>query len=684
MNITDLKEYFNLYVSNYQPYKDYPEYQAIVDTLINHYFNASYNIINAPFKQAFEEQIIPVEFYDNLLLSAGYPKKIISIFTDKDKLILLQSFMDYNRYKGTIEQVRKVGENFSESVAIYELYIDFREIEILYYNAYLIANSNYVILENEKIYTKLEIYDVFTVNSIEYIVLEKLESNGEYKLKLDKPYENSNVILKNFKIKRWVFIPDPIYKSSDVSLKEEFFDYVKIYLQTKRYFISVDQLMTEYRNERVVLPIKSNLLFLDYHRYRDVNLFHNLLAAIFLKEYYNNRLVIYFKDGEYSITLGRLYKLWYYVLMKFYNYDFVDDSPTNVVMIYKNNANFDYTISDIPSLVSEYEEITNNGTTDDYSQFYHSRITSKLKINDHVPRNISLLEYEFILENEVGVDLISYINNRILNSSSELREYEYNFILDEIYNSILTWVLATDLNDNISNNYKYLINNMSFISYPIEMSPTYNLVLFFKPYHVELITELNEYLKVRDIATSAIINDRRQNIYLSFLRASSLTVSDLIFNTIIYNTQHNGRNSSALITHGRKYLISQLVNELYKIQSELYYIEIIYSKELISQADSFKFHFDSVLLYKNLVFVISNAFIEIFLTPLERLHIEYDFKNMNLICFNETINQPYTTFSMSSADIDFDTSANIYDLFNLNYLFQNNSNLVISHDYYLI
>ena len=77
MNKEDIKEYFEMFVLNYQPYKDIPEYQAIVKTLIDFYFDHSYNHINLPFKQAFEQQFIPIEFYNNLLLSIGFLKILL-------------------------------------------------------------------------------------------------------------------------------------------------------------------------------------------------------------------------------------------------------------------------------------------------------------------------------------------------------------------------------------------------------------------------------------------------------------------------------------------------------------------------------------------------------------------------------------------------------------------------------
>lgn len=630
MNKEDIKNYFDLHVLGYQPYRDIPEYQAIVRTLIDFYFDHSYNAINLPFKTAFEEQIIPVEFYNNLLLSIGFPKYIISNLTNKDKKILLHSFMDYNRYKGTIEQLRLVGTKFSEDVGIYELFIDLREIEINYYYIYTFNDMDYFDLESIHLYDKLEINDIFTINGVEYSINDKiLTSTGIYRIYIDRTYVGDNLSIRNFKIKRWVFLPEAIFMAPGMTAPPDYFNYESVYRGTKRYFVSAEYLTAQYRADNLVLPIKSNLLFLDYKKYREVNTFNNLLAAIFLKSFYDERLIIHFTDGDYSITLGKLYKLWYYILMKFYNYDFVDESPINIVSLNITNSNFTYTVEDIDKLIEQYKNVSeydieknNHISTAEYSKFYYETVSSKLIMETDIKNNLSLDEYRIILENEVGINLISYIETRIENCGSELKDYEYNAILDEIYTSLITWSIQSVINSrkpetNISKYIEYFIKNLSFISYPIAMSPTYNLIMFLKPYHVELIKELNEYLKIKDMGNSAIVDASYiKNIIISYLRASTLAISENIMHTITYNniTPENKNNMGAeslTVTHGRIYDLNYLINMFNKVSADLYQFIVEYIEEIIAEPNSVHVIFNLYPIIKDLVFAISNGYYNI-------------------------------------------------------------------------
>ena len=720
MNKEDIKAYFDLYVLNYQPYKDIPEYQAIIKTLIDFYFDHAYNSINLPFKQAFEQQFIPIEFYEKLLLSIGFPKKIISILTNKDKKILLHSFMDYNRYKGTIEQIRLVGEKFEEEVGIYELFIDLKDVVIPYYKLYAINGKDYFNLENVNLYNKLEPNDIIVINSINYSIIRKsVNEEGYYRVYINKQYIGENLAVEDFTVKRWAFVPEALYVAPNINKVTDYFDYEKIYQGTKQYFVSAEFLTANYNNENLVLPIKSNLLFLDYKKYREINVFNNLLAAIFLKEYYDRRLVITFEeDKQYLISLGRLVKLWYYILFKFYNYNIVDSSPINVLTLDITDVNFDYTISDINTLVNGKTDSNDNiiefgynnlKDTDDFSKFYFEKITSKFTTYDHISRDISLEEYELLLENEVGVDLIDYLKNRISNSSSEYKEYEYNFILDDIYNSLITWSIFESEQSNegklISNNIGYFLKTLSFISYPIAMSPTYNLLMFLKPYHVELIKEITEGLYVKDLGNSTMPNtDKLKKYYLDFLRASTLSISDNILQTVIYNNINNtvdGINSdSAIVTHGRLYSINQLINTLNKVSADLFGLLVIYERESIAQPHSIRANHNIYPVIKSLVFVISNGF----------LFIKQIIKDLNIVSdtFYQTINydersvlnilyksinfiemQDFDTSGYVNSDIDIDLNVVINDIRNYTNEFKLlnsplKTNSLLSHSYNLI
>lgn len=93
MKYEDLVEYFESYVGAYKPYKDDKLYTNIVKFLHEYYLKHSYETIPTGFKTAFEEQNIPVEFYELLLLSNGFPKSLLDTLTFNNKYILLNSLI---------------------------------------------------------------------------------------------------------------------------------------------------------------------------------------------------------------------------------------------------------------------------------------------------------------------------------------------------------------------------------------------------------------------------------------------------------------------------------------------------------------------------------------------------------------------------------------------------------------
>lgn len=566
MNKEKLSEYFESFVVNYQPYREIPEYKIIIKSLIDYYFDHSYNHVNSPFKKAFEDQVIPIEFYNKLLLSIGFSEKILYVMSMKDKEILLSSFMDYNRFKGTINQFQKIGNRFGETFGIYELYIDYIPIETFNYTLQSFSENQFII-NNYEFFSRIQVYDSIHINNIRYIILSKetiqtSEDNELLIVHVDTDYEGLEEEIQEFVFKKWVFIPDPIFKSEVVTLKENHFDYNVIYEGTKQYFISVNQLYDLYDNNNLVLPLKSNLLFLDYKKLSNVDTIHNLFAAIFLKEYYNSRLPVFFKDGTYSITLGRLYKLWYFVLIKFYNMDLINHSPVNIVAFDLFYYDFDYTIFDIPKINEIYKSIT---TTNEYSLFYKKYVVDKFKIENQNPINLTLDNYEHYLRQHIGTDVIDYVVNRIENFEIA-KDIECESILIEIYDSLMTWSHLSE-NENIQQNIDFLLETMSFIIYSIDSSPSYNLILFLKPFHVELVKQFSSGIVINNIATSAIVGDGIR------FNSKILKVTQEVISEPIVHKPKLVRYDNAIVTTGMAGLISNKHEINVNIQHEVEFNE---------------------------------------------------------------------------------------------------------------
>ena len=121
----NILEFFEKYIKTYYAYKDDPAYKATISFVIKYYVDLIYNYQPALFKELFEQQTISRDIIDLLLVSIGLPEKLIRELTTTSKFVIMKSFSDFERYKGTIKFFRSIGGAFQDVMSYYELYIDY-------------------------------------------------------------------------------------------------------------------------------------------------------------------------------------------------------------------------------------------------------------------------------------------------------------------------------------------------------------------------------------------------------------------------------------------------------------------------------------------------------------------------------------------------------------------------------
>jgi len=445
----DLQEFFDLYIKNFLPFRDDPFYQKLMNYLLNYYYDKLYNQDPEIFKKIWEDQIIPYEVLDNILISLGYPPKILKNFTIREKILILNFFHDIYGYKASIEFIKRLFV-FDEEIGIYELYLD-------------------------------------------------RESNGS-----------------------WVYKPRLIQKHENISeLSNISFPFEDIYRQIPSLLYSEEFLEEQYQSVGLSLPIKSNILLLDYHHIREISLINDFIVAVFLREYYESEIGLYFYDNYFFTTLWKIYYLWYYIFSKFFVLDNQISENKILWKAKKDYANRKY-IRMIynPLKLSEFyiDGKTNYKTIDKYS--YGTIITEKVpdmkKLDDILNWYKSIQSREemdkfykeiFIKSNfhqvvkEMDVSfktlkfsysildpkISNYIDQRLegtLDPKSELFR-----ILDEIYNSLLLFIERSK-NTNLKNYGKnYFLKSLPQIAISPKETKTYIMLYNFKPFHTELLSD---------------------------------------------------------------------------------------------------------------------------------------------------------------------------------------------------
>jgi len=479
MKYEDLVEYFESYVDEYKPYKDDKLYTNIVKFLHSYYLKHSYETIPSAFKTAFEGQTIPPEFYDVLLLSNGFPKSLLEKLKFNDKFILLNSLMDYNHYKGTIHCLRKVVSTFDDDFNVYELFLDYRD-----------TSPN---------------------------------GAGTYD---------------------WVFIPYSVY--TDPNLKEEkldnFFSFDEIYYGSDHFFVNREQLDDLKSRNELLLPMKTNLILLDQTTIERTSPLLSLFFIITFNRFRNERMILYFEDGQYSLNLQKLYELWYYILFKWYGKDVEFTAPSlGILYTLDNPISLDYILEDIDLIQEEYNNLSL--ITEDAGEklrlFYKEKIEDVFKQFQRSPITYTQDEWTKIFEDNLGKVLIEYVDGRMENIEvgSDI-SIETNKLLDEIYNSLITWSVTND-NPDVKNYFHYFLDMLPFLIIQPEKTGTFRVMNFLKPFHVELTGQGRIIYEINDKFNS-VLADNKFSFLLEMSKATLNTTSHQLMQKVIrphYDTQ---------------------------------------------------------------------------------------------------------------------------------------------------
>ncbi len=492
MTKNELIEYFETYVKGYAPFKNQNIYQTLLDYLVNYYYDNLYNVEPKIFKQMFEDNIIPSDVYDKLLVSIGLPQILIDSLSFNSKVIFLKSFSDFERYKSSISFVKNLAISYNDFIGIYELFIDYDEVE------------------NE-----------------------------------------------------WILRPLKIYKNERIDDFTESLKYDDVYPEISTLLVDSEQLTALNNNNQLTLPLKSNLVLLDYELSEHISLLYNFIFSVFVKTYQSNHIQLYFRDFSYSYTVKKIVFLWYYLLTKYFNVTWVP-FPLNYILHFDINVNPFY-VTDLDNIVSEYNEINSRKSL---NQFYSTYFSSFEKYHRTL-NEFNKTDFHDII-NILDSSLIEYLDNRIALSGNVKKEIQE--ITNEIYNSLLLDINAS--NDPLYQKYsEYFLLNLSQLAINPNDTDTYLILYNLKPYHTELVTRSRSSLYINDKFNQVFIDEEYSFLY-ELVKASMLTISDVES----FNTEIKQSNSVPILSAANfKYKHTIHENGFNNIENIEVFLKLIYA-----------------------------------------------------------------------------------------------------------
>jgi hypothetical protein len=286
----------------------------------------------------------------------------------------------------------------------------------------------------------------------------------------------------DYYIDDWIFKPKKVINNIDFT-DNVFLEYNSIYNNVPNFLINKSQLDYYKNNNEIVLPFKSNLLLLKYlFLYKETEI-SNLIFSTFLKEYNINTFILYFKDEQFNVSLKMFTTIWFYLFLKLYDTtSFVEISNIFKCLLYLNSNN-PYNINDLENIINEYNLISN---TEELYLFY------KQYLIDYFLQSTTFNEFnKDNLLNYIDTNITEYLDTRISISDNI---NTYNIIFNELLNSFEIY-LNSSIDENFITYSEYFLNSLTRLIIDPKKTGSFKLLNHYKPFHVDLITDHNTYIK---------------------------------------------------------------------------------------------------------------------------------------------------------------------------------------------
>ena len=573
-----IKEYFDLYIYTYLPYKDEPVFKAMMNQLIKYWVKYIYEDHPHYFKKLFEEQEIPSELIDTLLVSIGLPRNLISDLSINTKTTLFLSFSDFQRFKSSVKFVKTLGSVFSDRIAVYELYIDYQEdmpndsgmyTFILQQNK--LEDEDYIVLFSSEtdddeckdvcIYfggVRPELPDEIRGLDLNWIHINpagktSVEVCDEIKralslffytnasgtdilqvtqMKLGAARDPINSTSLHFRVNTparaeggWVLKPKPLFIHPEIVEQTDYLKYLPVYNSVGTLLVSEDQLNTLRQNEQIVLPIKSNLLLMDYSATTGIDRVKYIYYGIIISHISNDYMPIYFSDNTIlSTQFSNVVCLWFYLVTRYFG-AVLSKIPLRIATVFCDNPDLELDLKDIPKIAADYEAVKTQADLKDFFDKWIDPFFSRF-----VACEEPTLDYMLKILNSKDETLISTILKRLEDAHDE--KAEIDILLNDIYSSCLVFFMNYD-NEIVRQYSEIFLDTIPLIATDIEECDSYKILLNLKPFHCELITNVESQIAVKDKFNSLLLDDPTYYLYRHEL-ADLQQAGDKLFATVIH------------------------------------------------------------------------------------------------------------------------------------------------------
>ena len=345
------------------------------------------------------------------------------------------------------------------------------------------------------------------------IFLQMLSDFQQYKGTIDflintcKVYMNHIGIYELYLEKRnpWVLNPELVHKSDLIDLYREKIPYIEVYYKLPSLLVNEDYLDELYQDNELLLPMKTNMLFIDYVNLTVSSLINDLIVSTFLFQHGDATKILYFEDNYFEADFKLITYVWFYVVSEYFEVDW-QAFPLNWILKYNSNdPTFPYTLETLEPILEEYNNIDKNSSNvrkeldEFYAKYLAEPFTQLYQTNYDVSRN-KMLDYI----KSRNLDLAIYLEHRI--NGAERRKNELHKILSEMF-YLLYYHIEHHDNEYFHKYGFYWLYYLPRVITDVRDTPEYKLLKEYKPYHVEIIDRSLNAVLVDDLFNGVFLGD---------------------------------------------------------------------------------------------------------------------------------------------------------------------------------
>jgi len=225
---------------------------------------------------------------------------------------------------------------------------------------------------DEKIVSKLTLFDLYKLSKVLKVFI-KTPSTVDFAKTIALLFsENISIaeLYLDYEDGEFVFKPVYIHKANENSPDKLSYDL--IYKSAPNYLIDKETLENEYKNANIVLPIKTNLIYIESGTFHEIDEINKIIISAFIKEFENTYIKLQLFEKNFLVNFKDVLKIYEYIIALANNIDEINKSNKEKIKYVYSSSTINISLKEIDALLKKYKNIKTKKDLEEFKETLNS------------------------------------------------------------------------------------------------------------------------------------------------------------------------------------------------------------------------------------------------------------------------------------------------------------------------